>query len=157
MKLVAVLADAAQIDSQGKAYALGLGWTTLPSPTSAISVLAIVEFTADEVPVEFALTIELLLPDGEPISIPTSPGGAPEPFKGVMPAAIDEVPQAHMGDPIRIPFVMNVAAGLPLAPGVHQFRLRVINADSEQCEVEEAIPFRVRSPGESAPTETVPK
>lgn len=70
MKLVAFLADAAQADPQGKLHALGVGWTTLPTPTSPLAVVALADFSADETPIDASVTFELLDANEDPRRAP---------------------------------------------------------------------------------------
>ncbi|WP_073460266.1 DUF6941 family protein [Pseudonocardia thermophila] len=116
MKLIVLLADAAQAGPAGKVHALGLGWTVIDTPTSqpaSVIVLVIFDRQADAVGTH-EVTLRLLGDDGTPVTTPDTD----EPI--LIRAGIEVGPQTaeEVQDmPSVASFIVNVGPGLPLEPG----------------------------------------
>jgi hypothetical protein len=132
-----LLADAAQIDSEGKISALGLGWTGVVSPTPPIAIVLCVEVQPDEVPANFEVRFELLDADQNP----WTPPDQTEPF--ILRGAGSVVPKDPPNPvPSLIPMALTLGPGIPLEPGIYHFRSTLEPSGGEA--VSEQVVFLVR-------------
>jgi hypothetical protein len=123
VKLLSMLADQAQIDQQQKVHALGLNWTHTHSPLPNVAVIVLAELSPDETPTALSVTISLLDAQGETVKVPLPPSGELQPFTAT---AVGTAPQSNLG--VRVPFVVQVGAGLPLTPGDYKFSIEATRA-----------------------------
>jgi hypothetical protein len=124
MKISVFLADAAQSDTQsGKVHALGLGWRQCQTPTPAFALVVFLDIDWDETNKRHKLTCRLLDTDGEPVTVP-SPGG-PQRIQFEAAAEAGRLPGAIHGTPVRMPLTLNIPAGIPLEPGIYEWRVEV--------------------------------
>jgi hypothetical protein len=140
-------ADSASVDDRSKTYALGLGWTHIGSPTPPMALLAFIDLQPDEVPAKIQIHIELLDSEGRAVHF-RQPGtgqeGPPVMVDGTVDAsAVDET--AYRGEPIRVPFVVQLGPGLVMDPGLYRFR-GVLTREGNEESVETSQYFRVREP-----------
>lgn len=136
MKVSLFLADAAQADAQsGKINALGLGWRQCQTPTPAIALALFLDIDWDQTNKQHRLTCQLLTTDGEPVSVP-GPNG-PQRIRFEASAEAGRLPGAIHGTPIRIPLTLNIPAGIPLEPGIYEWRVEI--AGFEQATAVEAF------------------
>jgi hypothetical protein len=74
MEATLFLADAAQVSSDGKLHALGVGWSHTSSPMSAPCAVAILFHVPwDETNRKIRWTLDLLDADGKPVVVPSGP------------------------------------------------------------------------------------
>jgi len=122
------LADAAQVDANGKVHLLGGGWS-LQNANSAMAVVALFEVPWSETNERHDLMLELVDGDGRRVSLP-GPAG-PQEF--VIEAQLEVGRPAGIppGTPVTgTPLAINVAA-LPLAPGRYEWRLSIDGTSEE--------------------------
>ena len=145
MKVVSLLADAAQVDQQTKVHALGINWTHMPSPPLPMAIIVLTEVSPDEMPAALSIVIELLDSGGQPVSLPQPPDGQPKPLRieGVGTASPRE--GGNEWEPTTVPFVAQVGPGLPLEPGNYKFAIRIHSARGGSQSDE--LRFRIRQPG----------
>jgi hypothetical protein len=127
VKLLSMLADQAQIDQQQKVHALGLNWSHTHSPLPAMAVIVFAELSPDETPTALSVTIELLDAQGEAVKVPLPPSGELQPFRATAVGTAQQTNLAH----VRLPFVVQVSAGLPLTPGDYKFTIEASRAGGE--------------------------
>jgi hypothetical protein len=118
------LADYAQADqSSGKVTAVGLGWTTCPTPLPQFSVVIILDIEWDETNAPHRLTCELLTADGQPVMVPGPMGSQPMAFAAN--AEAGRPPGAIHGTAARLPLTVTVGPGTALEPGRYEWRVSV--------------------------------
>lgn len=127
MRLNVFIADAAQVDSSGKISALGLGWTTCPSPLPGFALVLILDVDWNETNMPHQLTCALLTEDGQPV-MTEGPFG-PQPIQFEAKAEAGRPAGVRHGTPTRMPLALTVAPGLALDPGVYQWRVSVAGFD----------------------------
>ena len=124
MKITLFLADAAQADAQsGKVNALGLGWRQCQTPTPAFALVLFLDIDWDETNKQHKLKCQLLTTDGKPVVV-TGPQGAQRiSFEAA--AEAGRPPGAIHGTSVRMPLTLNIPAGMPLEPGIYEWRVEV--------------------------------
>ncbi|MBW0019162.1 MAG: hypothetical protein JO236_16670 [Mycobacterium sp.] len=124
MKITLFLADAAQPDAQsGKVHALGLGWRQCQTPTPAFALVVFLDIDWDETNKLHKLTCQLLTTDGEPVTVPGPNGRQRILFEAS--AEAGRLPGAIHGTPVRMPLTLNIPAGIPLEPGIYEWRVEI--------------------------------
>ncbi|MBF6363190.1 hypothetical protein IU447_24035 [Nocardia farcinica] len=141
MKLIAMLADAAQVDSLGKVHILGLGWSSTSTPTSPQAVIIVADLTPEEAQWsnQRTITVRLCGESGEVVQIPRPT--SPETTTTVdLRVELDLMPDddAHVH---RLSVAANIGPGIPIPPGRYQW---VVTVEGEGG-VSESVPFTVRS------------
>lgn len=124
MKVSLFLADAAQADAgSGKVNALGLGWRQCQTPTPPFSLLLFLDIDWDETNKQHKLTCQLLTTDGDPVIV----SGPTGPQRIIFEAAAEagRAPGAIPGTSVRMPLTLNIPAGIPLEPGIYEWRVEV--------------------------------
>ena len=115
MQVKLLLADAAQVDGNGKASALGLGWTITGSPMPASALVLLIDIGWEECNDPFTIDVFLEDSDGKPVMMNTPTGHAPitahAEGKAGRPAGIQQ------GGTVRMPLVLGIGAGIILQPG----------------------------------------
>ena len=128
MKISLFLADAAQADVQsGKVHALGLGWRQCPTPTPSFTLVLFLDIDWDETNKRHTLTCQLLTTDGEPVMV-MGPQG-PQTISFEASAEAGRPPGAIHGTSVRMPLTINIPAGIPLEPGIYEWRVEVDGFD----------------------------
>jgi hypothetical protein len=117
------LADFAQAEQTGKVNALGLGWTTCPTPLPALSLVIFLDIDWDETNKPYKLMCDLLTEDGQPAMIP-GPFG-PQPIHFEAQAEAGRPPGTIHGTAARLALAINIGGGTPLAPGRYEWRVSV--------------------------------
>lgn len=136
MRISLFLADAAQADAQsGKVNALGLGWRQCQTPTPAIALVLFLDIDWNETNKQHKLTCQLLTTDGDPVSVP-GPNG-PQRICFEASAEAGRPPGAIHGTSVRMPLTLNIPAGIPLEPGIYEWRVEI--AGFEQATAVEAF------------------
>jgi hypothetical protein len=144
VKVTLFLADAAQADAQsGKVHALGLGWRQCQTPTPPFTLVLFLDIDWDETNAQHKLKCQLLTTDGELVVVP-APGG-PQPILFEAAAEAGRMPGAIHGTSVRMPLTLNIPGGIPLEPGIYEWRVEVDGF--EHATAVEA--FIVLSPGAS--------
>jgi hypothetical protein len=124
MKIGVFLADAAQADVQsGKVHALGLGWRQCQTPTPPFALVVFLDIDWDETNKQHKLTCQLLTADGETVTITGPQGRQPISFEAS--AEAGRPPGAIHGTSVRMPLTLNIPAGIPLEPGIYEWRVEV--------------------------------
>ena len=146
MKISLLLADAAQADAQsGKVNALGLGWRQCQTPTPGFALVLFLDIDWDETNKQHRLTCQLLTTDGDPVTVQGPQGPQRILFEAA--AEAGRLPGAIHGTSVRMPLTLNIPAGIPLEPGLYEWRVEV-----EGFEMATAIePFVVIGPGHAPP------
>lgn len=136
MRLLSLLADQAQIDQQQKVHALGLNWSHTHSPLPPLAVIVLAELSPDETPTALSVTVELFDAQGEAVKVPLPPSGELQPFRATAVGTAQQTNQA-----VRVPFVVQVGAGVLLTPGDYKFKIEASRAGGEAQQDE--LPFVV--------------
>ena len=124
MKISLFLADAAQADVQsGKVHALGLGWRQCQTPTPPFALVIFVDIDWDETNKQHKLTCRLLTTDGDTVVVMGAQGPQPISFEAA--AEAGRPPGAIHGTSVRMPLTLNIPAGIPLEPGIYEWRVEV--------------------------------
>jgi hypothetical protein len=122
MRVAVVLADAAQSTPDGKAHALGLGWTFTSSPTPPMSLVVLLDVDWSETDRDLPCRIDLVDEDGGAVLVHT-PGQAPRGVEISFSVRVGRPPGHPEGVPIR--WTQAVALpSLPLPPA-RRFQWRV--------------------------------
>ncbi len=124
MKVTLFLADAAQADSQsGKIHALGLGWRQCQTPTPPFALVLFLDIDWDETNEQHKLKCQLLTTDGELVMVPGPQGPQPILFEAA--AEAGRLPGSIHGTSVRMPLTLNIPGGIPLEPGIYEWRVEV--------------------------------
>ena len=124
MKIGLFLADAAQADVQsGKVHALGLGWRQCQTPTPPFALVLFLDIDWDETNKQHKLTCQLLTADGDTVVVTGPQGRQPISFEAS--AEAGRPPGAIHGTSVRLPLTLNIPAGIPLEPGIYEWRVEV--------------------------------
>ncbi|MGB9306113.1 MAG: DUF6941 family protein [Mycobacterium sp.] len=124
MKVTLFLADAAQADSQsGKVHALGLGWRQCQTPTPPFALVLFLDIDWDETNEQHKLKCQLLTTDGELVMVPGPQGPQPILFEAA--AEAGRLPGSIHGTSVRMPLTLNIPGGIPLEPGIYEWRVEV--------------------------------
>jgi hypothetical protein len=124
VKISLLLADAAQADAaSGKVNALGLGWRQCQTPTPAFTLVLFLDIDWDETNKQHKLKCQLLTTDGDPVVV----AGAQGPQRILFEAAAEagRPPGSIHGTSVRMPLTLNIPAGIPLEPGIYEWRVEV--------------------------------
>jgi hypothetical protein len=124
MKISLLLADAAQADAaSGKVNALGLGWRQCQTPTPAFTLVLFLDIDWDETNKQHKLKCQLLTTDGDPVIV----AGPQGPQRILFEAAAEagRPPGSIHGTSVRMPLTLNIPAGIPLEPGIYEWRVEV--------------------------------
>ncbi len=124
MKVTLFLADAAQADAQsGKVHALGLGWRQCQTPTPPFALVLFLDIDWDETNQQHKLKCQLLTTDGELVLVPGPQGPQPILFEAA--AEAGRLPGSIHGTSVRMPLTLNIPGGIPLEPGIYEWRVEV--------------------------------
>jgi hypothetical protein len=124
MKISLFLADAAQADVQsGKVHALGLGWRQCQTPTPPFTLVVFLDIDWDETNKQHKLTCQLLTTDGDTVVVMGAQG--PQPISFEASAEAGRPPGAIHGTAVRMPLTLNIPGGIPLEPGIYEWRVEV--------------------------------
>jgi hypothetical protein len=124
MKISLFLADAAHADAQsGKVHALGLGWRQCQTPTPPFALVVFLDIDWNETNKQHKLTCQLLTTDGEPVVVMGTHGPQPISFEAA--AEAGRPPGSIHGTSVRMPLTLNIPAGIPLEPGIYEWRVEV--------------------------------
>ena len=97
MRAIVLLARSGHLDSSGTLHALGLGWTTSPTPTAQHVLIVFVEVAWSETGTEFPIRAELVDGDGARVA---------QTEQGVINAR--RQPIHPEGTPVTIPFIATI-------------------------------------------------
>ncbi|MCN4164329.1 DUF6941 family protein [Mycobacterium tuberculosis] len=124
MRVSLFLSDAAQADAQsGKVHALGLGWRQCQTPTPPFALVLFLDIDWDETNKQHQLKCQLLTADGDPVVVPGPHGPQRILFEAA--AEAGHAPGAIHGTSVRMPLTLNIPAGIPLEPGIYEWRVEV--------------------------------
>lgn len=124
MKISLFLADAAVPDAQsGKVHALGLGWRHCQTPTPPFALVIFLDIDWDETNKQHKLLCQLLTTDGEPVVVMGAQGPQRISFEAA--AEAGRPPGAIHGTSVRMPLTLNIPGGIPLEPGIYEWRVEV--------------------------------
>ncbi|KAA1250908.1 hypothetical protein F0Q45_07005 [Mycobacterium simiae] len=124
MKVSLLLADAAQADPQsGKVHALGLGWRQCQTPTPPFALVLFLDIDWDETNRPHRLTCQLLTTDGDAVIVAGAQGPQRLLFEAT--AEAGRMPGAIPGTAVRMPLALNIPPGIPLEPGIYEWRVEV--------------------------------
>ncbi|ACC41102.1 MULTISPECIES: DUF6941 family protein [Mycobacterium] len=124
MKVSVFLADAAHADVQsGKIHTLGLGWRQCQTPTPPFALVLFVDIDWNETNKQHKLKCQLLTTDGDLVVVP-GPNG-PQRVLFEASAEAGRPPGAIHGTSVRMPLTLNIPAGIPLEPGIYEWRVEV--------------------------------
>ncbi len=97
MRAIVLLARSGHLDNSGVLHALGLGWTTSPTPTAQHVLIVFVEVAWSETGTEFPIRAELIDGDGARVA---------QTEQGVINAR--RQPVHPEGTPVTIPFLATI-------------------------------------------------
>ncbi|MGY1869841.1 DUF6941 family protein [Nocardia gipuzkoensis] len=140
MQLTVLLADSAQVDPAGKVHALGMGWSTIPSPTTPMSVILVSDLTEDEVlsADHRVIHVELCTSQGDLVVAQDTRGKA-RPVKVQIGVEVNKAAAESPGVN-RFAAVANFGPGIPLPAGNYKWRVRIDGPGG----IESATPFTVQ-------------
>lgn len=114
MRAIVLLARSGHLDNTGTLHALGLGWTTSPTPTAQHVLIVFVEVAWSELGTEFPIRAELIDGDGARVA---------QTEQSVINAR--RQPVHPEGTPVTIPFIATIPP-LNLASGQrYQWRVTI--------------------------------
>lgn len=149
MKATVLLADYAITDPAGKIHAIGMGWSTIPTPTPPHGLIVLLEVAWDETNRKVQFLAELVDADGKPVTLPGPVGAMPVQIQGDVEAG--RPPGLPHGTPIICPLTVNVGPGLALIAGQrYEWRLSIdgkSNADWSASFLVTAHPPQMVQPG----------
>jgi hypothetical protein len=122
VRVALFLADAAQSGPDGKAHALGLGWTFTSSPTAPMALIVLMDVDWSETDRDIPLRIDLVDEDGGPVAVQL-PGQAPRTVEIAFGVRVTRPPGHPEGVPIRWTQAVQLPS-LPLPPA-RRFQWRV--------------------------------
>jgi hypothetical protein len=122
VRVALFLADAAQSAPDGKAHALGLGWTFTSSPTAPMALVVLMDVDWSETDRDIPCRIDLVDEDGGPVSVQL-PGQPPRTVDITFGVRVTRPPGHPEGVPIRWTQAVQLP-GLPLPPR-RRFQWRV--------------------------------
>jgi hypothetical protein len=117
VKVIVLNADAGQSDfMNGKAHALGLGWTTIQAPTiTPIAVVVIMQFdNLDEAIGAHKAALLLLDEDRQPVV--TNNGAGQGQISVEVELTVGRAVDGAFDGPVSATFVVNIGPGIPLEP-----------------------------------------
>jgi hypothetical protein len=117
MKVIVLNADAGQSDlANGKAHALGLGWTIIQAPTiTPIAVVVIIQFDNHDEAIGVH-TVALLLLDEDRQPVEVNNGSGQEQIRVEAELTVGRAVDGTFDGPVSATFVVNIGPGIPLAP-----------------------------------------
>lgn len=124
MKIQVLLADFAQSDDRGKINAIGIGWTTVPTPLPqhAVAILFQADWHESNEPHQFSL--DLVDEDGQLVQF-IGEDGEQAPFMNLEGQfEVGRPPGLTKGTPLTQALSVNMPPGMPLAPA-HRYEYRV--------------------------------
>ena len=116
MRAIVLLAHSAELDQSGTVHALGLGWTTTPTPVPQHALLIFVEVNWSELGRTFPIRAELV--DGDGVQVANTE-------HGIIKAR--RQPVHPEGTPVTIPFIATIPT-LNLTEG-QRYQWRVLIND----------------------------
>lgn len=122
MRVAVVLADAAQGTPDGKAHALGLGWTFTSAPTAPMALVILLDVDWNETDRDLPCRIDLVDEDGGQVVL-TNADGTQQPIEIGFSVRVVRPPGHPEGVPIRWTQTVSLPP-LPLPPG-RRFQWRV--------------------------------
>jgi hypothetical protein len=128
VRVALFLADAAQSTPDGKAHALGLGWTFTSSPTAPMALVVVLDVDWSETDRDIPCRIDLVDEDGAPIMVRLTGQENPRGIEIGFNVRVARPPGHPEGVPIRWTQAVQLP-GLPLPPGKRfQWRVNVDGA-----------------------------
>ncbi|MCX4095949.1 DUF6941 family protein [Nocardia sp. alder85J] len=125
MKLSVLLADSAQAGGDGKVHALGIGWSTIGTPTAPMSVIVLSDLDEEDRDDQYSFTVTLCGGDGDPYQFETETGKHALSLDITLPAPPPNgVPGAR-----RLAAVANLGPGLLLPPGSYHWVATIGGSD----------------------------
>ena len=128
MKVYPFLADAAQVES-GKVGALGLGWSTCPTPIPPFALVVFVDIELDELRPEYHLRFDLLDENGDQVVLPGPDG--PTAISLELKGQVQVRGEHRKGTQVRWPVAVNVQGAIPLEPGRYGWRVSVAEHEAD--------------------------
>lgn len=138
MKVDLFLAEYAHVTNDGRVNALGLGWSRVATPLPQQSV--VIAFELDEGLESASTELEVWLGIFDADGVPVDFGDAPFEFEGLI--TIMGEPGKRPKVPQRVFNALNIQPGMPLEPGVYEYRLLVSG------ELKAAAKFEVVEPSQ---------
>jgi hypothetical protein len=117
VKISVLLADSAQAGSDGKVHALGIGWSTIGTPTAPMSVIVLSDLDDQDLEEKYSFTVTLCDNDGKVFEFETETGKHALSLDITLPAPPPNgVPGAR-----RLAAVANLGPGLLLPPASYHW------------------------------------
>ncbi|MQY28678.1 DUF6941 family protein [Nocardia aurantia] len=117
MKISVLLADSAQAGTDGKVHALGIGWSTIGTPTAPMSVIVLSDLDDEDREEQYSFTVTLCDRDGAAYEFETETGKHSLSLNITLPAPPPNgVPGAR-----RLAAVANLGPGLLLPPASYHW------------------------------------
>ena len=124
MRLILLLADAAQADPSGKVNALGLGWNAIGAATVPFSVVLLMDVEWVETNRPYHVKVQLLTQDGQPVLVEGG-DGARVPVVLEARAEVGRPPGLAPGSMLRMPVVFTIGTGVPIPQGRYVWRASI--------------------------------
>lgn len=129
MIIKVLLADYAQTDDRGKINALGLGWSTVPTPLPQHAVAVIFEADWHEANERHKFSLVLVDEDGQLVAFPNEEGGEDVPVLNLEAEfEVGRPPGLAKGTPLVQTLAVNMPPGMPLDAS-HRYEYRVTAGD----------------------------
>lgn len=142
MKITVYTADFAQTDDRGKLNAIGLGWTTVPTPLPPHSVAIIFELEWHEANEQKHFTLELVDADGKLLA--ADENGLiryveVDEIANIAPLVrlegtfeVGRPPGLTKGTPLTQALAVTLPGGMPLTTGRYTYKVRADDVEGEQ-------------------------
>ena len=124
MKLVFLVADAAQVDDRGKVHVIGLGWTNIPTVSPPLALVLIVDIEQHEAPNTVGVKVELLDKNDQLAKVVRGQDSV-ETIQIIAGGQAMPLPDDRAGEPNRLPLVIQLDRGIRIVPGTYKFRATV--------------------------------
>lgn len=128
MNIQVLLADYAQSDDRGKINAIGVGWSTVPTPLPQHAVAVIFQADWHESNERHPFTLELIDEDGALVTLPNEEGEENPLLNLQGEFEVGRPPGLAKGTPLLQTLAVNMPPGMPLAPA-HRYEYRVTVGD----------------------------
>jgi hypothetical protein len=128
VKVTVLVADAAQ-ELGGKIYALGVGWSVIPTPTPPHALIILIDVDWTETNRRFNLRAELVDSDMQPVMVQTGVGEQPVQIEGEV--EVGRPAGLPPGSSIRVPFVASFGPLVLVAGSRYEWRV-TINGEREE-------------------------
>lgn len=129
MRLTVLLADFAKVEPGGKVNALGLGWTSISTPTAPMAVVVMADLTREEQHESQIRVIRAVLCDasGKPVVLHGETGPQELAFESAMVIRPNDDKQRKYG---RLAVAGNIGPDIDLPEGEYRWEATITGSDA---------------------------